>query len=34
MKNEKIENFCEILDYIYYDQVNKKQLVQIDGKIS
>ncbi len=30
----KIENFCEFLDYMYYDQINKKQLVQIDGKIS
>ncbi len=34
MKSGKIENFCENLDYIYYDQVNKKQLVKIDGEIS
>ncbi len=23
MKSEKIENSCEILNYMYYDQVNK-----------
>ena len=34
IKSGKLENSCEILDYMYYDQVNKKQLVQIDRKIS
>jgi len=35
MKSEKIEkNPCENLDYMYYDQVNKKQLVKFDEKIS
>ncbi len=24
MKRGKIENLCEFLDYMYYDQVNKK----------
>ncbi len=33
-KVEKLENFCKNLDYIYYDQVNKKQLVKLDEKIS
>ena len=32
MKSGKIENSCENLDYMYYDQVNKKQLVKIDEK--
>ncbi len=34
MKSEKIENSCENLDYMHYDQVNKNQLVYSDGKIS
>ena len=34
MKSGKIENSCEFLDYMYYDQVNKSWLVQIDKKIS
>src|SRR6266542_4335437 len=32
MKSRKIKNSCEFLDYMYYDQVNKKQLVKLDGK--
>ena len=34
MESGKIENSCEFLDYMYYDQVNKSWLVQSDGKIS
>src|SRR6266540_796010 len=34
MKSGKIENSCENLDYMYYDQVNKKLLVKVDRKIS
>jgi len=34
MKSEKIENFCKNLGYIYYNQVNKNQLVYYNGKIS
>jgi len=34
MKSRKIENSCKFLDYMYYNQVNKKQLVKLDGKIS
>ena len=34
MKSEKIENFCENLGYMYYDQVNKNQLIYCDRKIS
>ena len=34
MKSVKIENSCEFLNYMYYDQVNKKQLVKLDEKNS
>ena len=34
MKRGKIENSCKNLDYMYYDQVNKKPLVKVDRKIS
>ncbi len=34
MKSGKIENSCKNLDYMYYDQVNKKQLVKLNGKNS
>ena len=34
MKSGKIEHSCEFLDYMYYDQVNKKQLVKLDRKNS
>ncbi len=33
MKRGKIENFCEFLDYMYYDQVNKKLIGTNWGKI-
>ncbi len=34
MKIEKLKNSCENLDYMCYNQVNKKQLVKFDRKIS
>ena len=34
MKSRKIKNSCENLDYMYYDQVNKKPLVKVNRKIS
>ncbi len=34
IKSGKIENSCEILDYIYYNQVNKSRLVWNSVRIS
>src|SRR6266498_5414852 len=32
MKSRKIENSCEFLDYMYYDQVNKSNWFKVMGK--